>query len=88
MLSNFIYFLVCICHELGTGPMKRDSCDKVSGQCKCLPNVDGLQCDQCKIGYYGLTSGKGCKECLCDKEGSVVSSKCNQVCIIYSELTD
>lgn len=45
------------------------------GQCKCLSNVIGLRCDQCRPGYYWNPSGQGCVPCNCNIQGSV-----NQAC--------
>ena len=53
-------------------------CNSETGQCPCLKNVDGLECDRCAPGYYNLASGEGCQECNCDKDGSLEGS-CNQV---------
>lgn len=68
----------CVCNSLGTEPDYGGICNEVTGQCPCLQNVNGLQCDKCSPGFYNLASGKGCISCECDKEGSLEGS-CNQL---------
>ncbi|PVD22260.1 hypothetical protein C0Q70_18068 [Pomacea canaliculata] len=61
----------CNCYPSGTiiqpGVL---GCDPTSGQCPCLPNVAGRQCERCDPGYWNLESGKGCERCDCDRIGS------------------
>ncbi|XP_033744359.1 laminin subunit beta-2-like [Pecten maximus] len=66
----------CVCDIYGTD---RDSgaCDRETGQCPCLPNVEGMSCDRCAIGFWNITSGEGCSSCGCDTEGSL-GPECNQ----------
>lgn len=59
-------------------PGFEDTCDDKTGQCNCLPDVDGLQCDRCVEGYWNLPSGKGCQRCDCCEEGSE-KTMCDQV---------
>uniref|UniRef100_A0A1I8H8U3 Laminin subunit beta-1 n=1 Tax=Macrostomum lignano TaxID=282301 RepID=A0A1I8H8U3_9PLAT len=54
------------------------SCDLSSGQCSCLPNVEGTNCDACKPNHYNLTSGTGCTPCDCDPDGSI-NDMCNVI---------
>ena len=35
------------------------TCDLVSGQCRCRPNVEGLKCDTCVNGTWNIYSGEG-----------------------------
>lgn len=35
----------CVCNILGTDPNRFD-CDRFSGECHCLPNVEGRECDR------------------------------------------
>ncbi|CAK9295411.1 unnamed protein product [Gordionus sp. m RMFG-2023] len=51
-------------------------CDKLSGQCPCLPNVIGLSCDACLPAFWNIASGKGCQACDCCKESSN-TDQCN-----------
>ncbi|ETE68256.1 Laminin subunit gamma-3, partial [Ophiophagus hannah] len=46
----------CNCNPDGSshGPA---TCDPVSGQCRCLPNVTGRECTQCLEGYFDLQPG-------------------------------
>ncbi|CAL8073618.1 unnamed protein product [Orchesella dallaii] len=50
----------CICDPRGTAA-QRDS------ECICKVNVQGAICDQCKKGYFGLSStrSEGCLACFC-----------------------
>ncbi|XP_064631916.1 laminin subunit beta-1-like isoform X2 [Lineus longissimus] len=66
----------CICDVLGTD-QKAGSCDRVTGQCPCLPNVVGQSCDRCEVDHWKIASGEGCDACNCDPDGSL-SSQCNQ----------
>ncbi|MBN3300896.1 LAMB4 protein, partial [Amia calva] len=54
----------------------------VAGHCICKDNVEGVRCDRCKPGYYGISRDdpKGCQVCRCNRLGSVLSpSPCDQV---------
>ncbi|XP_057411101.1 laminin subunit beta-2 isoform X3 [Balaenoptera acutorostrata] len=60
----------CTCNLLGTDPQQcpstdRCNCDPSSGQCPCLPNVQGPSCDRCAPNFWNLTSGHGCQPCAC-----------------------
>lgn len=60
----------CTCNLLGTDPQQcpsndRCNCDPSSGQCPCLPNVQGPTCDRCAPNFWNLTSGHGCQPCAC-----------------------
>ncbi|CAG5116954.1 unnamed protein product, partial [Candidula unifasciata] len=65
----------CVCHQLGT---EAGDCDRVTGQCPCLPNVVGQRCDQCALSYWNIASRKGCTPCSCDPRGSA-APQCNQL---------
>lgn len=67
----------CICNPIGTNRSGGD-CDRVSGQCPCLPNVVGQDCGQCAPAHWDLASGNGCQACNCDPTGSL-SLDCNQL---------
>ena len=49
-------------------------CDHFTGQCQCLPGVEGARCDQCQADHWGfaLHGEAGCVECGCS-EASVYS---------------
>lgn len=34
------------------------ACDRVTGQCPCLPNVVGQQCESCAAHHFNIASGK------------------------------
>ncbi|KAL4656758.1 laminin subunit beta-1-like isoform X1 [Arapaima gigas] len=65
----------CMCNYLGT---RNDSCpssegchcDLSSGQCPCLPNVIGQNCNQCAPRTWNLASGAGCEPCDCNPNHS------------------
>ncbi|VDK43423.1 unnamed protein product [Anisakis simplex] len=73
----------CVCNDLGTN-RTAGACDRVSGQCVCLPNVIGQQCDVCAPQHFDLASGKGCEACSCDPNGVLLDVdgkpelQCNQ----------
>ncbi|VDD96150.1 unnamed protein product [Enterobius vermicularis] len=73
----------CVCNRLGTDA-SGGACDRVTGQCVCLPNVTGQQCDACAPLHYNLASGKGCEACDCDptgvsmREDGSLALQCNQ----------
>ncbi|ODN05050.1 Basement membrane-specific heparan sulfate proteoglycan core protein [Orchesella cincta] len=50
----------CICDPRGTASQS-------GSQCICKVNVQGARCDQCKRGYFGLSSTRpeGCLACFC-----------------------
>ncbi|XP_030044481.1 laminin subunit beta-4, partial [Microcaecilia unicolor] len=75
----------CVCSPLGThlrscpteDGEKECTCDQTTGQCPCLPNVIGINCDQCVSGYWNMATGRGCQPCDCDLKNSQ-SNQCNQ----------
>ncbi len=78
MLNLFLYNNPeCNCNILGTD-REGGVCDAQTGQCPCLPNVVGPQCDRCAPNHWKIASGLGCETCDCDPEGSL-SPQCNQV---------
>ncbi|KFD63486.1 hypothetical protein M514_06434 [Trichuris suis] len=58
----------CVCNILGTD-ITAGPCDRISGQCPCLPNVVGLECDSCVANHWKIASGAGCEPCHCDPTG-------------------
>ncbi|MCP9257374.1 Laminin-like protein lam-2 [Dirofilaria immitis] len=60
------YCVPCQCNEIGSLSMQ---CDEY-GQCPCKAGIGGQFCDHCISGYYDF-SISGCKNCLCDKAGSL-----------------
>ncbi|XP_010125018.1 PREDICTED: laminin subunit beta-4 [Chlamydotis macqueenii] len=74
----------CTCNPAGVPPTMCPGgdaaclCDPATGACPCLPNVVGATCDQCALGYWDLSSGKGCQICDCDPKNSQ-SNQCNQL---------
>lgn len=66
----------CVCNVLGTNSSGDAVCDPFSGQCPCLPNVVGKECDECAPNHFNLASKSGCEACECDVTGSY-SLKCN-----------
>lgn len=61
----------CTCDLAGT-INSTSSCDKVSGNCHCKENVEGMSCNQCKGNTFGLniTDPEGCQSCKCDPTGT------------------
>ncbi|XP_048195748.1 laminin subunit beta-1 isoform X1 [Perognathus longimembris pacificus] len=71
----------CVCNYLGTMQEHCNGsdcqCDKANGQCLCLPNVIGQNCDRCTPNTWKLASGKGCEPCDCHAAHSFGPS-CNE----------
>lgn len=67
----------CVCNNLGTDPKHPKECHPITGQCSCLPHVDGIDCGKCKPGFFNISSTVGCQACKCDSIGSV-SQSCAQ----------
>lgn len=57
----------CGCH--GNGSLHQ-FCNPFSGRCECKEHVQGMQCDACAPGYYGLTTLGECRPCGCDAAGT------------------
>ncbi|XP_030622838.1 laminin subunit beta-1a [Chanos chanos] len=73
----------CVCNHMGTAQESCPSlgdchCDQSSGQCQCLPNVEGQHCDLCAPNTWNMASGRGCEECDCDPNHSF-SLSCNEI---------
>ncbi|XP_026541517.1 laminin subunit gamma-3 [Notechis scutatus] len=67
----------CNCNPDGS-THGRETCDPVSGQCRCLPNVTGRECTQCLEGYFDLQPGVGCRSCQCHQKGAQ-SNTCHPI---------
>lgn len=48
----------CQLCECDTEGSEDGVCDNNSGQCNCLPSVQGHNCDSCHKGHWNLTKGK------------------------------
>ncbi|XP_072886990.1 laminin subunit beta-3-like [Hemitrygon akajei] len=66
----------CTCS--GQGSQSGGLCNQTTGQCACLPNVVGSNCDRCAEGFWNLRSGVGCTPCNCDPTNSY-SQRCDEV---------
>lgn len=64
----------CNCDPVGS---EDSACDRFTGQCSCKPNVSFRTCNACIKDFYGIESTLGCRDCLCNKNGSL-SSQCRQ----------
>lgn len=53
----------CECAAAGS---KSNVCNKLGGQCECLPNVVGRQCEMCDPVSWGLEDKRGCT-CKCER---------------------
>ncbi|NXJ43448.1 LAMA2 protein, partial [Ciconia maguari] len=70
---NYPQCVACQCFLAGTEPQSCDtelgkcSCIDHSGQCSCKVNVEGVHCDRCKSGTFGLSARNplGCSSCYC-----------------------
>ncbi|XP_006029235.2 laminin subunit alpha-2 [Alligator sinensis] len=65
--------IACDCLLAGINPQSCDpekekcSCMDRTGQCSCKVNVEGVHCDRCKPGMFGLSARNplGCSSCYC-----------------------
>uniref|UniRef100_A0A8C2GF66 Laminin, beta 1b n=1 Tax=Cyprinus carpio TaxID=7962 RepID=A0A8C2GF66_CYPCA len=68
----------CMCHLVGSSRQGcvdgLCECDRVSGQCPCLPGVVGQHCDRCAPNTWNINSGKGCQPCQCHPKHSYTST--------------
>ncbi|XP_072852967.2 laminin subunit alpha-2 [Pogona vitticeps] len=70
---GFPQCVACECLIAGTEPNTCDSetekcsCVDPTGQCTCKINVEGVYCDRCKPGRFGLSARNplGCSSCYC-----------------------
>ncbi|KAM6433798.1 laminin subunit alpha-2 [Rhynochetos jubatus] len=71
---NYPQCVACQCFLAGTDPQSCDveelgkcSCIDQTGQCSCKVNVEGVHCDRCKSGTFGLSARNplGCSSCYC-----------------------
>ncbi|KAJ8002829.1 hypothetical protein DPEC_G00163040 [Dallia pectoralis] len=61
----------CLCNN-NVDLADADACNSVTGEClRCLHNTHGAHCQNCKPGYYGDALSQDCKECSCDRRGTV-----------------
>ncbi len=66
----------CTMCECDTNGSVNSSCNVVTGQCYCKPNVMGLKCDICTPGFYALNKNdldqNGCSQpCDCNPAGTL-----------------
>ncbi|KAF7688660.1 multiple epidermal growth factor-like domains protein 9 isoform X2 [Silurus meridionalis] len=63
------------CNCSTNGSVDPDSCDPLTGGCKCLRGYSGLHCEQCYTGYFRNHTG-ACQQCDCDSSGAA-GLQCN-----------
>ncbi|XP_006885094.1 PREDICTED: laminin subunit alpha-2-like [Elephantulus edwardii] len=79
---NYPHCDLCDCFMPGTDSetcdieTKKCSCSDQTGQCICKVNVEGLRCDRCQPGKFGLDAKNplGCSSCYC----FAVTSQCSE----------
>uniref|UniRef100_A0A8D2CU09 Laminin subunit gamma-2 n=1 Tax=Sciurus vulgaris TaxID=55149 RepID=A0A8D2CU09_SCIVU len=64
----------CQCNN-NVDPSASGNCDRLTGRClKCIHNTAGVNCDQCKAGYFGdplaPNPADKCRACNCNPMGS------------------
>uniref|UniRef100_A0A8C7F5J6 Laminin, alpha 2 n=1 Tax=Oncorhynchus kisutch TaxID=8019 RepID=A0A8C7F5J6_ONCKI len=70
---DFPQCISCICNMAGSDIQTCDAdqdvcaCVDRTGQCSCKANIQGLKCDKCKLGTFGLSTRNplGCSQCYC-----------------------
>lgn len=70
---NYPHCSLCDCFLPGTNAATCDpetqkcSCSDQTGQCTCKVNVEGVHCDRCRPGKFGLDAKNplGCSSCYC-----------------------
>nr|VZI43583.1 unnamed protein product [Spirometra erinaceieuropaei] len=63
----------CDCNKIGS----RDPyCDE-EGVCRCHWGVEGRKCDRCVDGYWGISNGRPCISCSCNRFGSEDVQSCD-----------
>ncbi|KAG5274590.1 hypothetical protein AALO_G00137970 [Alosa alosa] len=73
--SNPLGCSKCDCAVAGS---RYQSCDPVTGQCPCLPNVQGMNCDRCAVGFWNPNSPSGCQPCDCHPTNAI-GDTCDQL---------
>uniref|UniRef100_A0A5K3F1K9 Agrin n=1 Tax=Mesocestoides corti TaxID=53468 RepID=A0A5K3F1K9_MESCO len=63
----------CGCNKIGS----RDQFCDHRGRCRCHWGVEGAKCDQCAAGYWGISNGKPCVSCSCNRFGVVSGTQCD-----------
>ncbi|XP_035296219.1 laminin subunit alpha-2 isoform X4 [Cricetulus griseus] len=79
---NYPHCSLCQCFLPGTDATSCDSetrkcsCSDQTGQCTCKVNVEGVHCDRCQPGKFGLDAKNplGCSSCYCFG----VTSQCSE----------
>lgn len=71
----------CNCNQIGA---KNSFCDQDSGQCDCIPNVYGKQCDQCQPSFWNFPD---CRPCECNNHASICDQRTG-ACIDCQDHTD
>jgi coxsackievirus/adenovirus receptor len=70
---------VCGCDPRGTIGNTVNNCYHISGQCNCLPNVEGRLCDTPVKRYYWNSNKNGTLACDCDISGTIFGNLiCNE----------
>ncbi|KAI8499214.1 Laminin subunit alpha-2, partial [Branchiostoma belcheri] len=65
----------CDCDPTGS---EGSDCDLTTGQCKCLDDFSGRQCNMCQFGYHNFPT---CRECTCNQAGTDPNTcNANNVC--------
>ncbi|XP_059173933.1 laminin subunit beta-1-like [Physella acuta] len=60
--------VACSCQS---GALKTGMCDRMSGDCDCLPGVLAPDCSYCPADHYQFSLATGCLACSCSQNGSV-----------------
>ncbi|XP_073822984.1 wing blister isoform X3 [Musca autumnalis] len=69
--DGFFGFSTDGCQRCAPCPGEGQVCDPINGRCVCPPFSRGLGCSQCVSGTWGWQPRLGCRECECDRVGSI-----------------
>lgn len=70
-----LWLAACNCNTFGSYTKQ---CNYTTGDCRCRPNIRGIQCDRCEEGMVGFPT---CVKCDCNPDGTrFLPGLANNVC--------
>ena len=80
-MNNDGYYSACNCDRRGSFTR---TCRRYDGQCPCLRNYGGRQCNQCRVGYFDFPS---CRSCNCVPAGILLTPEAPTGCYQYDPVS-